>query len=185
MQNERQENINNGDRVPLARRGESTYKLIPFQSSNAKNSLQPPLNKRVAVRLGNASKAAQRRLDSTTQHEDPTSTVSFQTVEVEKLPEEQALVNVFEKLLAEYLHIKKSSQATEVAELMRTERRWVQDHEASLQTLKNQLKQYAQLRYLQDQKYQRAMTRFRWLVIGLGAIAILGILGTIYGLFFS
>jgi hypothetical protein len=103
----------------LVQNGEDKFQLLPIEASIFRLSLQGFEHTRVTIRLGRYSKALHERLEVPSANEDTTSTMSsneesFQLA-VEKVADELASVDLFERLLTEYLRTRNSIQAFDVA----------------------------------------------------------------------
>jgi hypothetical protein len=102
---------------------DNKYQLIPFEASVSKLSIQGFEYKRVAVKLGMLHKTLHERSRAPAKNVSITTTTNSKKDDskqaFEELAEELASINIFEMLLASYLHAREGSPvATEVAEIL-------------------------------------------------------------------
>ena len=122
MRDGQQDQNSNKLELQLVPNEDNRYQLLPFQASVFKLSGQGLEYRRVTIKLGSISRTVGRYTHTTTQTVEMTSTTSSQDDNppqaIEKLAEELASIDIFERLLSEYLHTKNSSQTIDVAEVL-------------------------------------------------------------------
>ncbi|MCC6455144.1 MAG: hypothetical protein IT328_09395 [Caldilineaceae bacterium] len=105
--------------------GDNKYQLIPFEARVSKLSIQGFEYKRVAVKLGMLHKTLHERSHAPAKNVSITPTSDKKDdpqLAFDELAEELASINIFEMLLAGYLHTKEETpEAAEVAEMLDTE----------------------------------------------------------------
>jgi hypothetical protein len=126
MQDEQEEESGKGLQPKRISDENNKYQLVPFQASIYNLGIHGFRYRRVAVKLGIALKAAHERARASSKHVDSTAATSSRETNsqpaFDELAEELASINLFEMLLAGYLHTKEGTQAaTEIAELLHLE----------------------------------------------------------------